>query len=50
MSKEKFPNAWLKIALTQDLEKSALLKKALEEKNLDGDYFIALKPGEVFNL
>ena len=51
-SKQSLAMHWGTFPLTDEevLEPPALLKKALEEKNLDEKYFITLKPGEVFNL
>ena len=51
-SKQSLAMHWGTFLLTDEevLEPPALLKKALEEKNLDEGYFITLKPGEVFNL
>ena len=51
-SKQSLAMHWGTFLLTDEevLEPPALLKKALEEKNLDQKYFITLKPGEVFNL
>ena len=50
-SKQSLAMHWGTFLLTDEevLEPHALLKKALEEKNLDQKYFITLKPGEVFN-
>jgi hypothetical protein len=43
---------WGTFLLTDEevLEPSVLLRKALEDKNLDKEYFMTLKPGEIFNL
>ncbi len=51
-SKQSLAMHWGTFPLTDEevLEPPALLKKALEAKNLDEEYFITLKPGEVFNL
>ena len=51
-SKQSFAMHWGTFPLTDEevLEPPALLKKALEDKNLDEEYFMTLKPGEVFNL
>jgi len=51
-SEKNFGMHWGTFQLTDEeiLEPPALLKKALEEKNLDEEYFVTLKPGEIFNL
>ena len=51
-SKQSLAMHWGTFLLTDEevLEPPALLEKALEEKNLDEEYFITLEPGEVFNL
>ena len=51
-SKQSLAMHWGTFSLTDEdiLEPPVLLKKALEEKNLDEEYFMTLKPGEVFNL
>ncbi len=51
-SKQSLAMHWGTFPLTDEevLEPPALLKKALEDKNLDEEYFMTLKPGEVFNL
>ena len=51
-SKKSLAMHWGTFPLTDEevLEPPVLLKKALEAKNLDEEYFMTLKPGEIFNL
>ena len=51
-SRQSLAMHWGTFLLTDEevLEPSVLLRKALEDKNLDKEYFMTLKPGEIFNL
>jgi len=51
-SRQSLAMHWGTFLLTDEevLEPSVLLRKALQDKNLDKEYFMTLKPGEIFNL